>query len=557
MERVGELESYVSRWLLRTAAGEDAPLIPFAKSIWAAVLFADISGFTQMTRLYQDRGDAGVEELALIVGRYLGGLIDLVFAWGGDIEKLYGDAFLAFWPASEPDRDGAVRNALGCASVMVSCYDNQITEDGTALRLRGALAAGDLCAVQAGGRSGQWHFFLAGPSLSSLSDMLAVAPPGKIFSSAGVRSAFPRLPELATSAQIDAAVKMAAARPTPVPDVPPPKALLRAFLPAPLRRQDQLSVEWLAEFRWVAIVALGMTDLRCNDESDLALTQSVVTLLQDGAELFDGAITSFTMSEKGPMAIVAFGLPGQAHDDDAVRAVRLAHRAHAALARLRIGGRAAVTFGLAYCGVVGNRERKDYTIIGDAINRAAKLVSCKAAPALVCDQAIAEKAGQWIAFEPLSEPEGLEEPLFQPVLDAKAPSHRLPSFRGRETEMSWLQRRLDEVGSGRNGLVLYLEGEAGIGKSTLTAAFAELARDRFDFFWGGADIFASAAAPFAAWRPIFAQIFTETVAPDELLTDVAWAPLRDRAWRPNARASLRSFSPYCPLRRPTTCSRTT
>ncbi len=259
MERVGELESYVSRWLLRTAAGEDAPLIPFAKSIWAAVLFADISGFTQMTRLYQDRGDAEVEELALIVGRYLGGLIDLVFAWGGDIEKLYGDAFLAFWPASEPDRDGAVRNALGCASVMVSCYDNQITEDGTALRLRGALAAGDLCAVQAGGRSGQWHFFLAGPSLSSLSDMLAVAPPGKIFSSAGVRSAFPRLPELATSAQIDAAVKMAAARPTPVPDVPPPKALLRAFLPAPLRRQDQLSVEWLAEFRWVAIVALGMT----------------------------------------------------------------------------------------------------------------------------------------------------------------------------------------------------------------------------------------------------------------------------------------------------------
>ena len=180
-------------------------------------------------------GDAEVEELALIVGRYLGGLIDLVFAWGGDIEKLYGDAFLAFWPASEPDRDGAVRNALGCASVMVSCYDNQITEDGTALRLRGALAAGDLCAVQAGGRSGQWHFFLAGPSLSSLSDMLAVAPPGKIFSSAGVRSAFPRLPELATSAQIDAAVKMAA-RPTPVPDVPPegPPASVpaRALAPA-------------------------------------------------------------------------------------------------------------------------------------------------------------------------------------------------------------------------------------------------------------------------------------------------------------------------------------
>ena len=55
--------------------------------------------------------------------------------------------------------------------------------------------------------------------------------------------------------------------------------------------------------------------------------------------------------------------------------------------------------------------------------------------------------------------------------------------------MSWRQRRFDEVGSGRTGLVLYLEGEAGIGKlDAHGAAFAELAKDPFDFFWGGADL---------------------------------------------------------------------
>jgi class 3 adenylate cyclase len=519
VDRVEELESYMSRWLLRTAAGSDAPQNPSAESIWAVVLFADISGFTQMTRLYHDRGEAGVEELALIVGRYLGGLIDRVFAWGGDIEKLYGDAFLAFWPASDTDRQGALRSALGCASDMIARYDSQTVGDGTVLRLRGALAAGDLRAVQVGGRSGQWHFFIAGPSLSSLSDMLAVAPSGKIFSSADVRSAFPSLPELATVAQIDAAAKAATSRPTWSPDAPFSEAFLRAFLPAPLRRQDRLRTEWLAEFRWLGIVAVSMTDLRCNDESDLALTQSVVTMLQDCADLFDGAITNLTMSDKGPMAIVAFGLPGQAHDDDAVRAVRLAHKAQAALAKQHIGGRAAVTFGLAYCGVVGNRERKDYAIIGDAVNRAVKLLSRKDAPSLVCDQAIAEKAGQWIAFEPLSEPEEREALLFRPVLD-RAPTRRLPSFYGRETEMLWLQSRLDEVGSGRTGLVLYIEGEAGIGKSTFATACAERARDGFVFLWGGADIFANAAAPFAAWRPIFAQIFPQRGAPEALLAGV-------------------------------------
>ena len=232
--------------------------------------------------------------------------------------------------------------------------------------MRGALAAGDLRAVQVGGGSGQWHFFITGPCLFNLSDMLAAAPPGKIFNSADVRSAFPNLPELATPAQINAAAKTTPVRPSPSLDGPPSEAFLRAFLPAPLRRQDRLRGEWLAEFRWVAMVALGMTDLRCDDESGLALTQSMVTMLEECAALFDGAFTSFTMSDKGPMAIIAFGLPGQAHDDDAARAVRLAHKAQAALAREGVAGRATVTFGLAYCGVVGNRERKDYAIIGDA-----------------------------------------------------------------------------------------------------------------------------------------------------------------------------------------------
>jgi class 3 adenylate cyclase len=549
VDRVGELESFVSRWLLRTAAGKDAPLNPFAKSLWAAVLFADISGFTQMTRLYQDRGDAGVEELALIVGRYLGGLIDRVFGWGGDIEKLYGDAFLAFWPASEADREGALRNALGCASDMITRYDRQTVGHGTVLRLRGALAVGDLRAVQVGGRSGQWHFFITGPCLSDLSNMLAAAPPGKIFTSADVRSAFPSLPELAAPAQIDAAAKTAPAQPCPSLDGPPSEAFLRAFLPAPLRRQDRLRGEWLAEFRWLAVVAVGMTDLRCNDESGLALTQSVVMMLQDCAELFDGAFTSFTMSDKGPMAIIAFGLPGQAHDDDAARAVRLADKAQAALASEGVAGRATVTFGLAYCGVVGNRERKDYAIIGDAINRAAKLVSRKDAPSLVCDQAIAEKAGPWITFEPLSEPQGRDASLFRPVFESKAPGRRPASFHGRETEMSWLQGRLDEVRSGPGGLVLYIEGEAGMGKSTLAAALADLAGDRFVFLWGHADIFANAAAPFATWRPIFAEIFTYEGAPDALLADVHGA--LERQGLPPERAGFASVVlPLLPARVP-------
>ena len=413
------------------------------------------------------------------MGRYLEGLIDRVFAWGGDVEKLYGDAFLAFWPV-EADREAALRSALKCASEMVARYD----DDGRATDRH--CVSRRWWAEDFHRGSGRWP-------IRTVALFHSGAEPIQSFGHARRCAAGKDLQFRRSAINVSGAAgdsdpganrrrgKDGDGATDPLSERPSSEAFLRAFLPAPLRRQDWLHAEWLAEFRWVAMVAVGVTDLRCDDEIGLAATQSVVTMLQDCADQFDGTFTSFTMSDKGPLAVVAFGLQGQAHDDDAARAVRLAHKAQAALAEQGAAGRAAVTFGLAYCGVIGNPQRKDYAIIGDAINRAAKLVSRKDAPSLACDRAIAEKAGQWIAFEPLAESEERDAPLFRPVLEAKAPSRRLASFRGRETEMAWLRSRLGEIESGRAGLVLYVEGEAGIGKSTLASALAELARDRFVF----------------------------------------------------------------------------
>ena len=95
-----------------------------------------------------------------------------------------------------------------------------------------------------------------------------------------------------------------------------------------------------------------------------------------------------------------------------------------------------------------------------------------------------------------------------------------------------------------------------MGKSTLASALADLAGDRFVFLWGHADIFANAAAPFATWRPIFAEIFTYQGAPDALLADVHGA--LERQGLPPERAGYASLSsPCCPLGHPTACGRTT
>ena len=88
-----------------------------------------------------------------------------------------------------------------------------------------------------------------------------------------------------------------------------------------------------------------------------------------------------------------------------------------------------------------------------------------------------------------------------------------------------------------------------MGKSTLAAALADLAGDRFVFLWGHADIFANAAAPFATWRPIFAEIFTYEGAPDALLADVHGA--LERQGLPPERAGFASVVlPLLPARVP-------
>ena len=71
-------DAHMPRWLLQAADGETEPLQPWIRPVRAAALFADISGFSRLTRVYQDKGDEGVEQLSLIISEYLGRLIDCV-----------------------------------------------------------------------------------------------------------------------------------------------------------------------------------------------------------------------------------------------------------------------------------------------------------------------------------------------------------------------------------------------------------------------------------------------------------------------------------------------
>jgi len=93
------LASYVPKLIQNRVIANPSPIeAPVTEELQAAILFADISGFTLLTESMAEKGPTGVETLARILNEYFGQLIDIIHEYGGDVVKFAGDAVIAVWP---------------------------------------------------------------------------------------------------------------------------------------------------------------------------------------------------------------------------------------------------------------------------------------------------------------------------------------------------------------------------------------------------------------------------------------------------------------------------
>ena len=95
---------------------------------------------------------------------------------------------------------------------------------------------------------------------------------------------------------------------------------------------------------------------------------------------FDGHLNQVDTGDKGCLLMLLFGTP-VAHEDDEERAVRCC------LERSAAGGpfRAGVTTGSAFCGEIGPELRRYYTVVGDSVNLASRLLQAARPGQLLID----------------------------------------------------------------------------------------------------------------------------------------------------------------------------
>lgn len=75
------------------------------------IFFSDVAGFTTISE------GLSPEDLVILLNEYLGAMTDLLFEYGGTLDKFIGDAVMAFWNFPRKQEDHAVRAVL-CAIAM-------------------------------------------------------------------------------------------------------------------------------------------------------------------------------------------------------------------------------------------------------------------------------------------------------------------------------------------------------------------------------------------------------------------------------------------------------
>ena len=200
-----------------------------------------------------------------------------------------------------------------------------------------------------------------------------------------------------------------------------------------------------------------------------------------------GRFGGFVAKYMGDGVLVYFGYP-HAHEDDAEQAVRAGLELVVAITALKssvpIQTRIGIATGLVVVGdLIGSGSAQEQAIVGETPNLAARLQGVAEPNSVVVAESTRKLVGNLFELEDLGSKDlkGIAEPVRGwAALRPASVESRFDAFHatgltelvGREEELEILLRRWSKAKTGK-GQVVLLSGEAGIGKSRLTAALLE------------------------------------------------------------------------------------
>ena len=498
-----------------------------------AALFADISGFTPLAQALAERlgPRQAAEELTYLLNRVYETLVDQVHGYRGSVIGFVGDAITCWFDADDGLR--ATTCALAMQEAMRPFAQIRAADAVAAtFSIKIGIAAGAALRFQVGDPAIQFIDVLAGSPVRHMSLAEGTARKGEVLLSADtaihlkdaltVAEWRPHPQHGGRYAVISTLITPAA--PSPWLDIPDPllsdpllsDAQLRPWvLPSVRERMATGTGEFQADLRPAVSLFLRFGDLDYDDDPNAGEKLDVyIHWVQHVVTRYAGNLIQLTVGDKGSFLYTAFGAP-VAHADDAVHAVQAALEllnpppALDFITSTQIG----IAQGQARTGAYGSRSCRAYGVIGDDAVLAARLMSVAPPGEIRCAHSIYRQTRERITFDVLPPVlvKGRGEPqrVYRPTEIVNKPACESASTGivvGRQTEIARLAAMLDAVLAGESR-VLFIEGEAGIGKSHMVATLIDLIRRCGQSYLFGSGQSMEQNTPYRAWRDILDAYF--------------------------------------------------
>jgi len=426
-------------------------------SIEASVLFADISGFTNMTRSLMADGKEGAEILSDFMNRIFSPLIEAVYKNGGFITNFAGDAFTVVF--RNDDGPLAVSTAVEIRDFFITNPELSHGKHNFSVSAKMGVSKGVLTWTAVKGQDDLRSFLFFGDVIDEAAAAEHNCSGNEICINGNVSSCICDIFETTQkNKNVFVEKVLSKVESTPlVPEVDIEK--MKSFIPKAVIEQTVAGA-----FRKVVSLFLSY-----DFPETLEDVNSTMKTLTDSITKYGGYISGFDSGDKGATVLALFGAP-LSYEDDLERALNcvLDLRRNA-----QFEFRSGITEGVVYAGFTGSDKRAAYTALGDNVNLSARvMMKAQMGKDWIAGEA-AERSGSDFLLESVGgfNFKGIDEEIevfeLKGKLKKEDTSRFSTVFTGRKKELRSLLEKGHEAVSEKRLKVCSIFGEAGIGKSRL------------------------------------------------------------------------------------------
>ncbi len=509
------------RLLMRQISTDDAG--PWLEWIEGSLLYADISGSTALAERLSTLGREGIEIVTAALNEFFAIMLQIIQRAGGDLLTFGGDALLVLF--SGDDHAQVATHAALDLLAQLSDFSWTVPDIGTlSLGMHIGVESGPVALASAGAPDAL-RYSAFGSTVNRVAHAEAAGGRSELVVGPGT---WPLIAASSDAIPLDAgywkvnalhtptapAANPAETLPTGSPEELVPLLLqqlerISPYLPGDLLARivaDPQRPALEADLRPVTVLFAQVTGLgplieTLDPPTATRLLDAVLQPMQAAVQQYGGFVNKLDLAEEGDKLLAIFGAP-VACEDHAERAARAALAMFEARDTVRrtvadilgsgeplLHARIGINTGNVFAGNVGTATRKEYTVMGDAVNVAARVMAGSRWNEIWCSEASRQAIAGRVEVRDCGQlaVKGKQEPLqlYQLLGMASDPLAASAASRpliGRAAERAVLRSRLEQLRKGQ-GCTLRIAGEAGVGKSRLAATLLnELHSDGYRSF---------------------------------------------------------------------------